>query len=207
MLAFITPVLTHYPDTPETPEPDCFCRFGNLVDLVAWDSRTPRQWRLRAGLATWLGCVRPQYLDPGRVRVWRSVSTGFAPTVPEIVLLSRDPAVAYSLLMGIPRRHRCRGRGACRGDPSVSSGDPGRCRVSLSGRRWRAGRPVPRNEPPAFADHDPSERLASLIRRQVMRMIRGKTMRPRPRVPVGKASPAAMGAASASLRRTGWVGL
>jgi hypothetical protein len=28
----------------------------------------PRQWALRAGLADWLGCTTPQYLDPVGVR-------------------------------------------------------------------------------------------------------------------------------------------
>src|SRR5713226_352032 len=70
--AFITPVLGHFADTPESTDPRVFVRFGNIIDLLAWDPRYPDRWALRTGAATWLGCVPPQYLEPFPVRVWRS---------------------------------------------------------------------------------------------------------------------------------------
>ena len=72
---------------------------GNLVDLVAWDPRTPREWAQRTGPADWLGCVPPQYLAPEPVRIWRSVLNWFRAECNGLVVLSRDPAVVYRLLM------------------------------------------------------------------------------------------------------------
>lgn len=102
VLAFITPVLIEDPMSPESSSPALYVRFGEIVDLLAWDPQTPRKWALRAGLATWLGCVPPQYLDPHPVRVWRSVLNWLHNDCTGIVALSRDPAAVYSLLMGFP---------------------------------------------------------------------------------------------------------
>jgi hypothetical protein len=71
-LVLITPALGHYPDTPETPNSDLFCRAGELIDLIAWHPKRPDRWALRTGAAAWLGCIEPQYLNPTRVQVWRS---------------------------------------------------------------------------------------------------------------------------------------
>jgi hypothetical protein len=100
--AFVTPVMVDYPDTPETPDPVGFSRYGNLIDLVAWDPRNPRQWTLRVGNATWLGCIPPQYLDPEPVRIWRSVLNWLRAGCTGMVPLSHDLATTYSLLMGFP---------------------------------------------------------------------------------------------------------
>src|SRR4051812_28833629 len=61
---FITPVFVDYPDTPESPCPAQATRFGDLVDLVAWDPRHPHAWALRCGAAEWLGSIEPQYMEP-----------------------------------------------------------------------------------------------------------------------------------------------
>jgi hypothetical protein len=90
---------THYAATPETAEPEFFCRFGNLVDLVAWDPRTPLQWTLRVGVAAWLGCVPPQYLAPAPVHIRRSVLSWLRSGCTGLVPLSPDLGIIYSLLM------------------------------------------------------------------------------------------------------------
>jgi hypothetical protein len=97
--AYLTPVLVDDPISPESRWPDHYAR-GRIVDIVAWDPRRPRQWALRAGLATWLGCVPPQYVDPEPVYVWRSALNWLRGGCRGVTVLSRDPAVAYSLLMG-----------------------------------------------------------------------------------------------------------
>lgn len=99
VLAFITPVLVEHPISPESRRPGTYVRIGNIIDLVAWDPETPREWALRTGQADWLGCVPPQYVDPGRVRVWRSILNWFRANSAGLVVLNREPGVAYSLLM------------------------------------------------------------------------------------------------------------
>jgi hypothetical protein len=98
-LAFITPVLIEQPASPESRWPEGYVRYGNLVDLCAWGPETPRQWRLRAGYADWLGCVRPQYIAPEPVRILRSVLGWFQNHCNGLVVLRRDPGIAYSLMM------------------------------------------------------------------------------------------------------------
>jgi hypothetical protein len=100
--AFITPVLTQHATGPESQRPEIFVRFGNIVDLVAWDPQEPRQWALRAGQTTWLGCVPPQYLDPEPVAVWRSILTWFRHGCAGVVPMSRDPVEIYRLIMEFP---------------------------------------------------------------------------------------------------------
>jgi len=101
-LAFITPVRVDDDVTPESPDPEICVRRGAIVDLVAWDPRTPREWALRTGLADWLGCAGPQFLDPKPVRVWRSILAWFRAGCRGVVPLNRDPAVVYRLVMGFP---------------------------------------------------------------------------------------------------------
>ena len=75
---------------------------GTIVDLVAWDPEHPTDWALRAGRAVWLGSVAPQYLDPEPVWVRRTVLDWFCAGCTGLVVLARDTAQAYSLLMGFP---------------------------------------------------------------------------------------------------------
>jgi hypothetical protein len=98
--AFVTPVRVEHPATPESQLPEACARLGQLVDIVAWDPRYPHDWALRTGHAYWLGCVPAQCFDPDPVRVWRSPLDWLCADSEGLVLLSRDPAVAYSLLMG-----------------------------------------------------------------------------------------------------------
>ena len=100
-LAFITPALVESPTTPESQSPGAFA-LGNIVDLVAWDPQAPRDWALRALQAEWLGCVPSQYLDPEPVPVWRTVLNWFRAGCTGLVVLSREPAEIYRLLMGFP---------------------------------------------------------------------------------------------------------
>jgi hypothetical protein len=101
-LAFVTPVLVEDPMTPESRCPETFVRYGNLVDLVAWDPQAPRQWVLRTGVATWLGCAPAQYLDPEPVPVRRSILSWLRADCRGIVALSQEPGDVYSLLMSFP---------------------------------------------------------------------------------------------------------
>jgi hypothetical protein len=98
-LMCISPVLAQDPATPESRRPESYVRIGKIVDLVAWDPEYPRQWVLRTGFADWLGCIRPQFLDPPPVWVRQSVLSWFRANCEGIVVLSRDPATIYSLLM------------------------------------------------------------------------------------------------------------
>lgn len=100
-LAFITPVLVDSPMTPESRSPRAFA-VGNFIDLIAWDPQAPQDWALRAGQGGWLGCVPPQYLDPEPVWIRPTVLDWFRWWCSGLVVLSRDPAVTYSLLMGFP---------------------------------------------------------------------------------------------------------
>jgi hypothetical protein len=99
-IAFLTPVLTHHIDTPESPEPWGACRFGNLIDLCAWHPRHPHLWALRADNATWLGAIPPQYLQPDPTVVWRSPGNWLRADCEGLVLLSPDRAEAYRILSG-----------------------------------------------------------------------------------------------------------
>jgi hypothetical protein len=80
-LAFITPVLAHQPMSPESRWPEGYVRFGNILDLVAWDDGVPEAWALRIGNATWFGSVSTQFLDSEPVAIRRS------PLVQGIVVL------------------------------------------------------------------------------------------------------------------------
>jgi len=100
--AYITPALVHHPLTPESKNPSVSVRYGNLVDLVAWDPVTPGSWALRADNADWLGCVLPQYLAPPPVAIRRSIINWFKAGCTGLVVLTRDLAAAYRLLMGFP---------------------------------------------------------------------------------------------------------
>ena len=90
-LAYVTPVCVQYEDTPESTRPDAFPLIGNLIDLVAWDERQPETWRLRTGAASWLGAIRPQYLDPEPAPVRASPLSWLQHRCTGLVPLSRNP--------------------------------------------------------------------------------------------------------------------
>src|SRR3954464_9227500 len=96
--AFVTPVLVDYADTPESPCPAQATRFGDLVDLVAWDPQHPHSWALRCGAAEWLGAIAPQYLDPPPVPIHRGPLGWLQTGCRGLVLLSREPVSQYRLL-------------------------------------------------------------------------------------------------------------
>jgi hypothetical protein len=100
-IAFVSPVRIdpHNPVSPEARAPGPCCRFGALVDLVAWHPLHPDRWALRTDAAEWLGCIEPQYMDPAPVPIRRSVLSWFRAGCTGLVLLSRVPAVQYRLLM------------------------------------------------------------------------------------------------------------
>jgi hypothetical protein len=97
-LVFVTPVCVHHDDTPETTRPEAFPLIGNLIDLVAWDERVPEQWRLRTGLANWLGAIAPQYLGLRPVPIWKSPLSWLQHRCVGLVPLSHDPAEIRLLL-------------------------------------------------------------------------------------------------------------
>jgi len=99
--AFITPVLADLPDTPETSDPWAFARFGNIIDLVAWDYQAPEHWALRTGNATVLGCIAPQYIDPFPVKVWRNPLNWLRSNANGLAMLSRKPSDIYRALAGL----------------------------------------------------------------------------------------------------------
>ena len=97
-LAYITRVLVQFAETPESTRPDAAPLIGNPVDLVAWDEKTPEQWRLRVGSATWLGCIPPQYMEPEPVRIWRSPLNWLRGRCAGLVPLAPERGEVYRLL-------------------------------------------------------------------------------------------------------------
>ena len=96
--AFVLPVRTDSPTTPESIEPLATVRESPIVDLVAFHPRHPAHWALRYGSAEWLGAVEPQYLDPEPVMVWRSPLSWLRSGCRGLVPLSCDPASQYRVL-------------------------------------------------------------------------------------------------------------
>jgi hypothetical protein len=96
--AIITPVRVDTPLTPESTNPRPYVRGGPIVDLVAWHPAQPESWALRRGVAEWIGCIEPQYLDPDPVRVHRSVLEWLRAGCSGLVLLSEEPADQYRTL-------------------------------------------------------------------------------------------------------------
>src|SRR4051794_14020349 len=101
--AFVTPVFIDYADTPESPRPAQAVRFGDLVDLVAWDPRHPHSWALRCGAAEWLGAIEPQYLDPPPVPIHCGPLGWLQGGCCGLVLLARETVSQYRLLANIQR--------------------------------------------------------------------------------------------------------
>ena len=96
----ITPVCVHTELNPESSAPNLHCRIGAIVDLVAWHPQQPERRASRAGIAEWLGCIEPQYLDPDPVPIRRSVLSWFQAGCTGLVLLSPSALDQYRTLMG-----------------------------------------------------------------------------------------------------------
>jgi hypothetical protein len=103
-VAYVSPVRIEYPETLESTEPWWFVRAGDLVDLLAWDPAVPDTWALRAGTATWLGCVAvqmPELAPEPPTRVWRTPLDWYRMDCDGLVLLSRETADQYRILAGL----------------------------------------------------------------------------------------------------------
>lgn len=96
--ALVTPVLAHYCDTPELPDPEFAVRCGNIVDLIAWRPKCPARWRLRVGAATWAGSIPPQYCNPDPVRIWRTPLRWLQADCTGLVLLTGERIENYRQL-------------------------------------------------------------------------------------------------------------
>lgn len=99
-LALCTPVRVDplYPLSLETPVPERALRVGDIIDLVYWHPRYPRDWAVRKGVAEVLGLVPPHYCDPEPVEIWRGPLNWFRAGCRGLVLLSREPADVYRVL-------------------------------------------------------------------------------------------------------------
>jgi len=95
--AFVLPVRTDSPTTPESIEPLASVRESWIVDLVAFHPRHPARWALLYGSAEWIGAIEPQYLDPEPVPVWRSPLSWLRADCRGLVLLG-DRASQYRIL-------------------------------------------------------------------------------------------------------------
>lgn len=96
--AFLLPVRLENPSSPEAADPENAVRNGGLVDLLAFAPEYPYRWARRAGTATWLGCVEPQFLMPDPVPVWRSPLHWLGNDCRGLVLLTRDKRERYRVL-------------------------------------------------------------------------------------------------------------
>jgi hypothetical protein len=96
--AYVTPVLALWPESPETPDPDVMCRFGNIIDLLAWHPDRPNRWATRTGNGESLGAIEPQLCEPNAVPVWRSPLNWFRAGCRGLVILSRNQSSAYRIL-------------------------------------------------------------------------------------------------------------
>jgi hypothetical protein len=101
--SFVTPVLVHHAVSPETNCPAQACRFGEVVDLVAWHPEAPRAFALRCGRAQWLGSYEPQFMAPYPVSVHRGVLAWLRSGCRGIVLLTTSSAQRYRVVANIQR--------------------------------------------------------------------------------------------------------
>ncbi len=98
-VAYVTPVLVGNPVSPEAAEPGRSVRqSGELIDLVAWRDDRMDTIATRAGTASWLGAIEPQYLAPAPVSVWRHPLGWLRAGCRGLVLLTRDPVEAWLTL-------------------------------------------------------------------------------------------------------------
>jgi hypothetical protein len=103
--AWVFPVCCADPEKPdaiETPDPFTAVAAGAVLDLLAFSPVAPGQWALRRGIATVLGAIEPQYLDPVPVPVHRDVTDWLRADCRGIVLLTSHRIEVVRLL------HQCR---------------------------------------------------------------------------------------------------
>jgi hypothetical protein len=97
--AFISPVRGLGTGEIQWPSPAEVLRFGDIVDLLAWNPASPGRWALRRGSATALGIVQPQILDPAPVRVHGSPLGWFQSGGDGLALLSHQSVDVRNVLM------------------------------------------------------------------------------------------------------------
>jgi hypothetical protein len=74
----------------EAVNPLCVVAKGPIVDLVAFHPDRRNRFALRLGNAVTLGCIEPQYLQPGRVKVWTDITDWLRAGCSGLVLLTAD---------------------------------------------------------------------------------------------------------------------
>jgi hypothetical protein len=99
--AFVLPIRAYGPLSPEAPEPRETLHNGSIIDLCAIHPERPGCFALRRGVAEWLGCCAPQFLNPDPVRVWRTALSWLQAGCDGLVLLSRDRRDQYRVLSSL----------------------------------------------------------------------------------------------------------
>jgi hypothetical protein len=95
-LAYITPVRVDLPADVLSLDPPATIFHGTIVDLIAWDPRTPLQWALLTSANTWLGS---HYCgEPFDAVLRQSVLSWLQSGCDGIVLLTRDPVEIRGIL-------------------------------------------------------------------------------------------------------------
>jgi hypothetical protein len=98
---FIIGVRVGDPISPEHPRPDEVAYCGILIDLLAWHPDVPERWATRLDLATWLGAIPPQYMQPPKVLVHRTPLAWLQSGGRGLCILTREPREAQSLLLSL----------------------------------------------------------------------------------------------------------
>lgn len=94
--AYITPLRVERPDTALSPEPWEAARFGELVDLIAWDPAAPQRWALRVGASSSLGSI--PWGEPFPATIRASPLSWLKADCDGLVLLTRDPVEVRAIL-------------------------------------------------------------------------------------------------------------
>jgi hypothetical protein len=87
--------------SPVWSHPDEIVRYGEVVDLIAFDLVNPLRWYQRTGLATWLGCIPPQLIDPDPVPIWRHPLNWLRSGGVGLTPLTRSGRETRELLLGV----------------------------------------------------------------------------------------------------------
>jgi hypothetical protein len=94
-LAYITPLRIERIDTALSLEPWETTRWGELVDLIAWDPRAPRRWALRTASTLWLGSI--PFGEPFPAMIRATPLSWLQADCDGLVLLTRDPVELRSI--------------------------------------------------------------------------------------------------------------
>jgi hypothetical protein len=86
------------PDEIESDDPLETVGCGAVIDLIAFHPRRRKHWALRTGVATVLGSIEPQYIDPAPVPVHRDVVSWLEAECCGVMLLTRDQHEARRIL-------------------------------------------------------------------------------------------------------------